>query len=362
MTDLPARRSALVFITALVATLLSPLPTALLSQLPDIGNRYDASAASAQSAGCVFQSATPPVNVAFCDTFDAPAGTGNRSGDLNGSVWGVSRTTGNTNAPGGLLDGWSPTTLQACGGATTVQPPRDVIICNGQLREATNDHQTVTTLAMYPKQPFDFAGRTGTISFDVSNDTHGSHAAWPELWVTDAPVPAPFTHGGDWVALPRHGFGLRFYSSAVAGQGAIFANCPNDSNPRWTVTHGSVVVSRNYVLDDPDFGGTTHVTQLGCVIAPSGPSGGLNHVEVRVSQSTIEIYATDAGTTAPLRLIGRVDNANLSFTRGLVWLETCTTTPARRSAARPSTRSLGTTSASMARPSGGTIPLTCWTR
>src|SRR5258708_233923 len=31
---------------------------------------------------------------AFCDTFDAPAGTGNRSGDLNGTIWGASRTSG----------------------------------------------------------------------------------------------------------------------------------------------------------------------------------------------------------------------------------------------------------------------------
>ncbi len=314
-------RVAKVLLTALVATAVSPIPNALLSRFTGAENQYEAPGASAQSTGCLFGSATPPVNVAFCDTFDAPAGTGNRSGDLNGNLWGVSRTTGNTNGPVGLLDGWSPTTLQTCGGPSVVQPPRDVIICNGQLREATNDHQTVTALAMYPKQPFDFAGRTGTISFDVSNDTHGSHAAWPELWVTDAPVPAPFTHGVDWIALPRHGFGIRFYSSTEPGQGATFANCPNDNNARWAVTHGSVVVSRNWVLDDPDFGGTTHVTQLGCVIAPTGPNGGLNHVEVRVSQNTIEIYATDAGTTAPLRLIGRVDNANLSFTRGLVWLE-----------------------------------------
>lgn len=66
---------------------------------------------------------------------------------------------------------------------TTVYPPGDILICNGQLREASNDNitlqfenGTVTTLAMYPKQPFDFAGRTGTISFDVSNDSHGTHA------------------------------------------------------------------------------------------------------------------------------------------------------------------------------------------
>ena len=47
---------------------------------------------------------------------------------------------------------------------------------------------------MYPKQPFDFAGRTGTIGFDVSNDTHGTHAAWPEVWMSYKPVPAPFNH------------------------------------------------------------------------------------------------------------------------------------------------------------------------
>ena len=47
---------------------------------------------------------------------------------------------------------------------------------------------------MYPKQPFDIAGRTGTIAFDVSDDSHGNHRAWPELWYTDQPVPAPFDH------------------------------------------------------------------------------------------------------------------------------------------------------------------------
>jgi hypothetical protein len=58
--------------------------------------------------------------------------------------------------------------IDICDGATpTVTPPNDVVICNGQLREASNDNPSgvfedggVTTLAMYPKQPFDFAGRT----------------------------------------------------------------------------------------------------------------------------------------------------------------------------------------------------------
>jgi len=114
---------------------------------------------------CTLQSATSPL--AFCDTFDAPAGTGNRSGDLNGTVWGVSRILGDTNFGQGTANAAPPTSLLGCGGASTVLPPHDVIVCNGQLREATNDNAsgafeagTVTVLAMYPKQPFDFAGRS----------------------------------------------------------------------------------------------------------------------------------------------------------------------------------------------------------
>src|SRR5450631_2721298 len=59
---------------------------------------------------------------AFCETFDQPAGTGNRSGQLNGTLWGVSRVTGNTNLGGSLADGWTPTQVQSCSGTSAVQP------------------------------------------------------------------------------------------------------------------------------------------------------------------------------------------------------------------------------------------------
>ena len=139
--------------------------------------------------------------VIFCETFDAPAGIGNRSGDLNGNVWGVSRAMGSSvNFGQSDYNLWNSTLLQKCDGTTPrVVAPHDIIICNGQLREAVNDNNSgafdagdVSSLAMYPKQPFDFAGRTGTVSFDVSNDTAGSHAAWPEFWLSDLPVPDPF--------------------------------------------------------------------------------------------------------------------------------------------------------------------------
>jgi hypothetical protein len=79
-------------------------------------------------------------SVAFCETFDAPAGTGTRSGDLDSTVWGVSRVLGDTNFGQGTLNAAPPVSLVGCNGTTTVLPPHDVIICNGQLREATNDN------------------------------------------------------------------------------------------------------------------------------------------------------------------------------------------------------------------------------
>jgi hypothetical protein len=266
---------------------------------------------------CTLQSATSPL--AFCDTFDAPAGTGNRSGDLNGKIWGVSRIIGDANFGQGTANAAAPTSLVGCGSTSTVLPPRDVIICNGQLREATNDNGGVTVLAMYPKQPFDFAGRTGTIGFDVSNDTHGTHAAWPEVWLTDTPAPAPFNHFDSWIALPRHGFGVRFAAQVGPRQ---YGLCPNaDNTSRWTVD--SAVVIRNYVYDDTNGFGTRSLTMtpLDCVTSPRDGSGVMNHVELRVNQSQIDVYATDAGTTAPLKHIAVIRNANLTLSRGLLWLE-----------------------------------------
>lgn len=279
---------------------------------------------SAQNA-CRMQGGTP----IFCDTFDTKnPGIASRTGDLDPNVWGVSRLTQQTNMGQHLYNGWAATTqLQTCNGTTTVAPPNDVMICNGQLRQASNDNPTgvhdaggVTVLAMYPKQPFDFAGRTGTVSFDVSNDTHGSHAAWPEFWFTDLPIPAPFNHSaGIGIPVPRHGFGVRFHVRAAAGE---WGSCPNGNNinvPRWTV--GGAVVIRNYVIDDTEFGATQiSLTILDCVIAPPDNSGITNHVELRVSQNQIEVWASDAGSTA-LRRIAVVNNANLSLTRGLIWLE-----------------------------------------
>jgi hypothetical protein len=284
-----------------------------------------ASQPSGAPANCGMQLGGP---VTFCETFDNKnPGIPSRTGDLDPNVWGVSRATGNVNLGQHQHNGWAATTqLQTCTGPTVAVPPHDVMICNGQLREASNDNGNVTTLAMYPKQPLDFKGRTGTVSFDVSNDSHGSHATWPEFWMTDLPVPTPFNHFESWQALPQHGFGIRFSSSVPAGGG--YGECPNGRNldkRRWTVD--SAVVVRNYIMDDTRVGGVRTnmaVKRLDCVIAPLDNSGITNHIELKISQNQIDVYATDAGVApspGTLRHIAVISNADLSFTRGLIWLE-----------------------------------------
>src|SRR6201995_4877214 len=78
-------------------------------------------------------------NPAFCETFSSPQPTGNRSGDLNGTLWGVSRQLGSVNFGQGQYYDVEPTTMQRCGSDVLVQPPNDVAICNGMAVESVAD-------------------------------------------------------------------------------------------------------------------------------------------------------------------------------------------------------------------------------
>ncbi|HTD29394.1 MAG TPA: hypothetical protein VK660_08415 [Xanthomonadaceae bacterium] len=264
-------------------------------------------------------------NAAFCETFNASASIGNRSGGLDGTLWGVSRQLGATNFGQEQYYDVSPTTMDHCGKDFRVRPPNDVAICNGEVVDSVSDQHGVTSLAMYPKQPFDIAGRTGTITFDVSDDSHGNHRAWPELWYTDQPVPAPFVHFSSLQSVPKNGFGVRFaaYCPAnVPGCGVRFI-CPDEPADVAVITVDSAVVVNNYVSNDSftDVApGPIKVTPVDCVKASSGP-GNMNRFQLRVSKNEIDVYGTDAGTTAPLKKIAVIDNMALTLTRGLVWIE-----------------------------------------
>jgi hypothetical protein len=183
-----------------------------------------------------------------------------------------------------------------------VPPPADVRVCGGRVYEAVNDGDFQTVLAMYPKQPFSWAGRTGTVVFDVSSDSGGGHAAWPEFWITNRPIPAPqgTVSGGQYPDI-EHGFGFVLADDQCGGD-------PGKSG----VSVISVV--RNYVGQDMP------IQNKGCVTDGSAAAGLLNHFEVRLAQDSVWIYGTDAGSSN-LKLIAEAHNLNLSFTQGLVWME-----------------------------------------
>jgi hypothetical protein len=208
------------------------------------------------------------------------------------------------------------TGLNPCNEATT-SPPHDVQVCGGAVHTSEDDGGGVQTVAMYPKQPFDFAGRTGHIVFDVSNDTQGSHGAWPELWVSDQPVPTPFAHEATLLSLPRNGFGIRLAGCTDTSGTAATCSVANG------VGVDSAITVNNFVENDSFNGGSLKVLGLGSV-TKSGP-GEMNHYEVDVTQSEIDVYATNAfvpgHAVPPLVHVASIPGAGLSFTRGLVWLE-----------------------------------------
>ena len=247
---------------------------------------------------CLLSKADLPGSMAFCETFDAPKGNpATRSGDLDPTLWGVSRI-GEPN-PGGLLNTFYPAVMNGCGNPT-VLPPDTVKVCNGRMYDVINDHGNVVAQAMYPKQPFDIAGRTGTVAFDVSDDSEGTHAAWPEFWWTDQPVPTPLDNFPIHDTLARNAVGISLAAS-------------NGPTCQGKVTVDQMTVIRNYVLEQIPFDAPS------CVVMGSA-NGPLNHFEVRINQNRIEVWASDAGSTN-VRLIAVADNANVTMTRGVIWLE-----------------------------------------
>ncbi len=234
--------------------------------------------------------------MAFCESFGAPdPNPKTRSGDLDATVWGVSRTNTVTNWTQGEINQWKTATLSGCGKDQQVTPPHDVQICDGRLFEAVADSGGQSTLALYPKQPFDIAGRTGTVVFDVSADSAGVHNAWPEFWWTDQPVPAPHGHQSAQSPFAANSFGFDI------------TGCDGDQTGI-----NKMMTTRNHVYEEIPF------TAVGCITKGS-PTGGLNHFEVRLSAGRAEVWATDAGSTA-LRMIAYAD-LTMPLTRGVIWLE-----------------------------------------
>jgi hypothetical protein len=90
------------------------------------------------------------------------------------------------------------------------------------------------------------------------------------------------------------------------------AGCGIPNLPVAAVNVGNVVVVNNYVYSHPQ------IQYFESVALSTGP-GNNNHFEIHISQSHIEVYGTDAGTTSPLKKMAAID-VNLSLTRGFTWM------------------------------------------
>jgi len=266
---------------------------------PDFGIELSSGTAAAQAVP-----ACGLAQAAFCEPFSTPSVTANtanptsRSGNLDGVLWGVSRATSNDNPAEGMLYQWSGATRTACGFTQAVGPEQDITICNGQMAETVNDGGNVTELAAYPRQPFDISGRTGVAAFDVNNDTEGPHAAWPAFVYTDQPVPAPYSQAAGLADNPRNSFGFSLAS-------------PNCDGTLQTTGVDTMWTTNNYQLNMQSF------TTVGCVQKATDTTH-LNHFEVHINQSHVEVWGTDPGATNLHELA--FGNFNVPLSRGLVWI------------------------------------------
>jgi hypothetical protein len=255
---------------------------------------------------------------AFCEVFDEPGNSGfeGRVVDLDGRRWSAARMQPGLNW-GEEASAIRPGTLPACRGdlPARVFPGQDVLVCDGNDALESRHlmmvaaEQSYGQISLRARQPFDFRDRTGTIVFDASVYTPGLLIGWVSLAVTADPSPAPsfavmqnFENG----AVPRAGFEVHLFDACGSAGDRIGVHLVNVFE-NWE--------ERFYQTGSFD-------RETGCVEARAGA---LNHFEVRVSRSRIEVWGSDFSEDGvhfgELRMLTAVDT-ELSFDRGYVHVST----------------------------------------
>lgn len=254
---------------------------------------------------------------AFCDTFDAPFPI-TRSGQLDNSRWSVARVSSAHNPSQGNVDTFYPTDAMFCKDPITgVRPPNDYFECGPQFGESNHFMEAINDKGQYVwdaariRQPFDFAGRTGTVTFIVDAFTEGNHSFWPEVWISDQPVPAVHSAHPASAAFGNNSVGIAFNAdcSANVNCGADCLHRPGDG------AVGQITVVQNGVATD--YTSASGLTQFGCYSTMMDMH---NRFEVRLDQRHVEVWATDMDGSN-LREVAALANLSLNFTRGYVYLE-----------------------------------------
>jgi len=305
--------------------------TGALSGAPDAAGRRDATVDDASSRpdrasipedvgvwppgapGCGLDSA------AFCETFDAISRHRGRAGDLDNRRWSCARNNPQLPTGNGATIAAGPATVTGCRAdvPTRVFPDSDALICDAN-DAIQSSHLLVAVGAQNYgqnsyriRQPFDFHGRTGRIAFDADAHFENLVLGWVSIAITEDPTPAPsYSIGGpntdndEGGAIPRNALEIHFRD-----------NCAGRAEP------GHFTVALVDVLHD--FVDTTlPLDTTTCIV---GQAGHLNHFEIAVSRSHVEIYGTDASADGvhfgPLQLLFAGD-VDLPFERGYVHLTT----------------------------------------
>ena len=217
---------------------------------------------------------------AFCDTFENGPSTGGRSGELDPAHWSVVR--GMPTQTSSFDDAFriGPALIGQCRAGLSnarVLPDSDVLVCDPTpaihsrhaLATAAAQNYGLSTYRI--RQPFDFTGRTGTIQLDLELSNNGL-GGWPAIILGQDPSPTPSFDWQERGSGPRNGVEIEF------GTG-------------WCNTPKTVEV---IVYSFADYVQTASIPSFDCAI-PHGVTepGALNHVEIRVTQNHLEVWASD---------------------------------------------------------------------
>jgi hypothetical protein len=258
-------------------------------------------------------------NAAFCDQFDEPSQGSGRAGELDGALWAGSRAQPQFPSMNDLAVGIRGAKLAGCrdGLPTTVFPGQDALICD-PTQEIPSNHLLMTVSAQNYgqnsyriRQPFDFAGRTGKIVFDAEAFMETYLLGWVSIEVTEDPISTPgFALGGanvpndEGTQLPKNGFEVQLED-----------NCAGFKEPP-VIGVRVLAVYKDYQLQE--IKPTDHV----CM---STKQLHLNHFEVSVTDSKIEVWGSDhsasEGKFAAPQLMLSAD-VSLPFSRGYVSITT----------------------------------------
>ena len=248
---------------------------------------------------------------AFCDTFEAgPASAASRSGELDPTHWSVVRGMPYNSASFDDAFKIGPALIGQCRAALSnvrVLPDSDVLVCD-PIPSIPTRHVLATAaaqnygLSTYRiRQPFDFAGRTGTIKLDIDLTANGL-GGWPALIIAQDPSPTPSFDWQERGSGPQNGVEIEFDGG--------WCNTPH-------TIETSIYTFKDYLQ-------TANVASFDCATphALSAPDS-LNHVEVYITQKHLEVWASDAspdGVTFNNQRMLWAGDWDLPFARGYVSL------------------------------------------